>query len=74
MMLMQNVEFEVQGNQLVIVVDLTQELGISSSGKSLIIATTSGNIAVPGFEDIKVGLNVYRPQQAGKTVRRMASY
>ena len=74
MMLMQNVEFQVQGNQLVIVVDLTQEVGVSSSGKSLIIASTSGNVAVPGFETVKVGLNVYRPQQAGKVVRRMASY
>jgi hypothetical protein len=74
MMLMQNVEFQVQGNQLVIVVDLTQEVGISSSGKSLIIASTSGNVAVPGFEAVKVGLNVYRPQQVGKVVRRMASY
>jgi hypothetical protein len=71
---MQNVEFQVQGNQLVITVDLTQELGVSSSGKSLIIASTSGNVAVPGFEDIKVGLNVYRPQQVGRTARRMAGY
>ncbi len=30
---MQNVDFQVQGNQLIIVVDLTQELGVSSSGK-----------------------------------------
>jgi len=71
--LMQNVDFQVQGNQLIIVVDLTQELGVSSSGKSLIIATTSGNIAVPGFEDIKIGLNVYRPQQVSRTARHMAS-
>ncbi len=71
---MQNVAFQVQGNQLVIVVDLTQELGVSSSGKSIIIASTSGNVAVPGFEDIKVGLNVYRPQQVSRTAHRTASY
>ena len=70
---MQNVEFQVEGDQLVIVVDLSQELGESASGKSVIIATTGGNVAVPGCEDIKVGLNVYRPQQVNKTVRRMAS-
>ncbi len=70
---MQNVEFEVQGDQLVITVDLSQELGVSSSGKSVIIATTGGNVAVPGWEDVKVGLNVYRPQQAGRISRRMAS-
>jgi len=70
---MQNVEFEVRGDRLVIMVDLSQELGVSSSGKSVIIATTGGNVAVPGWEDVKVGLNVYRPQQAGRISRRMAS-
>lgn len=72
---MQNVEFQVQGNSLVIVVDLSQEVGESSSGKSIIIASTGGNVAVPGFEDVKVGLNVYRPQsQTGRGLRRMASH
>jgi len=70
---MQNVEFEVQGDQLVITIDLSQEVGVSSSGKSIIIATTGGNVAVPGWEAIKVGLNVYRPQQASRTGRHMAS-
>lgn len=72
---MQNVEFQVEGNNLVIVVDLSQELGVSASGKSVIIASTGGNVAVPGYEDIKVGLNVYRPQQqASRGFRRMASH
>ena len=70
---MQNVAFEVQGDQLIIRVDLSQELGVSSSGKSIIIATTGGNVAVPGWEAVKVGLNVYRPQQAGRPSRHMAS-
>ncbi len=70
---MQNVEFQVQGNSLVIVVDLSQEVGESSSGKSIIIASTGGNVSVPGFEDVKVGLNVYRPQQVNRGLRRMAS-
>ncbi len=70
---MQNVEFEVESDQLIIRVDLSQELGESSSGKSVIITTTGGNVAVPGREAVKVGLNVYRPQQAGRTSRRMAS-
>ena len=70
---MQNVEFEIQGDQLVIRVDLSQELGVSSSGKSVIIATTGGNVAVPGWEAVKVGLNVYRPQQAGRPSRRLAN-
>ena len=71
---MQNVKFQVEGDQLVIVVDLSQQVGESASGKSVIIATTGGNVAVPGCEDLKIGLNVYRPQPVKKTVRRMASH
>ena len=72
---MQNVEFQVEGNTLVIIVDLSVELGESASGKSMIIASTGGNVAVPGYEDIKVGLNVYRPQQqVSRGFRRMASH
>jgi hypothetical protein len=70
---MYNVEFEVEGDQLIIRVDLSRELGESSSGKSVIIATTGGNVEVPGWEAVKVGLHVYRPQQADRTSRRMAS-
>ena len=72
---MQNVEFQVQGNTLVMTVDLTQVVGESSSGKSIIIASTGGNVAVPGFEDVKVGLNVYRPQpQTSRGLCHMASH
>ena len=70
---MYNVEFEVEGDQLIIRIDLNQELGVSSSGKSVIIATTGGNVVVPGWEEIKVGLNVYRPQQTSRPSRRLAS-
>ncbi len=71
---MHNVEFEVQGDRLVITVDLSQELGESSSGKSVIIASTGGNVSIPGWEEVKVGLNVYRPQHIERTNRCMASY
>src|SRR2546423_15084270 len=70
---MQNVEFEIEGDQLVIRVDLSQELGVSSSGKSVIVATTGGNVAVAGGVAGKAGVKVYRPHQAGRTSRRMAS-
>jgi hypothetical protein len=56
---MKNVEMSVSGNILTITVDLSKEFGPSSSGKTLIIASTEGNIAVPDREE-KVGLNVYR--------------
>jgi len=56
---MKNVEMSVEGNVLVIRVDLTKEFGPSSSGKTTIIATTEGNVSIPEREE-KVGLNVYR--------------
>jgi len=56
---MKNVEMTVDGNILTIKVDLTKEFGPSSSGKTIIVASTEGNIAVPD-RDEKVGLNVYR--------------
>jgi hypothetical protein len=61
----QNVAVEVKGNTLVISVDLAQTFGLSGSGKSVIIASTGGNIAVPGHGDVKMGLNVYRPNPVG---------
>ncbi len=59
---MKNVEMNVEGNKLIIVVDLNQEFGLSSSGKSIAVASTEGNVAIPGREDIKIGLNVYKPK------------
>ncbi len=56
---MKNVEMSVDGNILTIKVDLTQEFGPSSSGKTIIVASTEGNASVPG-RDEKVGLNVYK--------------
>jgi hypothetical protein len=56
---MKNVEITVNGNILTIKVDLSKEFGPSSSGKTIIIASTEGNITVPD-RDEKVGLNVYR--------------
>ena len=56
---MKNVQMAVAGNILTITVDLTKECGPSSSGKTIIIASTEGNIAVPEREE-KIGLNVYR--------------
>ena len=56
---MKNVEMAVEGHILIIKVDLTKDFGPSSSKKSIIIASTEGNVSVPN-RDEKVGLNVYR--------------
>jgi hypothetical protein len=57
---MKNVEMNLEGNILTIKVDLAKEFGPSSSGKTIIIASTEGNISVPGHEEAKIGLNVYK--------------
>lgn len=56
---MKNVEMSIEGDILTIKVDLTKEFGPSSSGKTIIIASTEGNQTIPDREE-KVGLNVYR--------------
>lgn len=56
---MKNVEMKVEENTLTIRIDLTKEFGPSSSGKTIIIASTEGNVAIPD-RDEKIGLNVYR--------------
>ena len=56
---MKNVELTIAGNILTITVDLTKEFGPSASGKTIIVASTEGNVTVPEREE-KIGLNVYR--------------
>ena len=63
---MKNIETKVEHGKLVITVDLATELGPSSSGKSIIIGTTEGNVDVPGAPDVKFGLNVYRKKERFK--------
>jgi hypothetical protein len=57
---MKNVEMKLEDNILTIKVDLTKDFGPSSSGKTIIIASTEGNIAIPEKEEVKIGLNVYK--------------
>lgn len=56
---MKNVELKVEGNILTIKVDMTKDFGPSSSGKTIIIASTEGNVSLPEREE-KIGLNIYR--------------
>jgi hypothetical protein len=49
----------IEGKKLTIEVDLSVKGTPSKSGKSNVIATTKGNIEVPGT-DAKIGLNIYR--------------
>ncbi len=56
---MKNIEMNVAGDVLTIKVDLSKTFGKSGSVKSTIIASTEGNVSVPGKEEVKIGVNVY---------------
>ena len=57
---MKNIEMKLEGDILTIKVDVTKEFGPSASGKTIIIASTEGNISIPERDEIKIGLNVYK--------------
>lgn len=54
-----NIHAKKDGDKLVITIDLSQDHGPSKSGKTTIIATTSGNQKVEGSDAI-IGINCYR--------------
>ena len=56
---MKNIEFAIKGEILTITVDLSKSFGRSSSGKSIVIATTEGNQSLPDRPEIKAGINIY---------------
>ena len=58
---MQIMTMKQEGIKLIITVDLAKNCGASKTGKSIIVATSSGNIDVPGHAGMKLGLNVYKP-------------
>ena len=57
---MQNVKVEVKGNILTATVDLSKDIGRSKSGKTIVIGSTQGNAQVPGHDNARIGLNVYK--------------
>jgi len=56
---MENIDIKVTGKKMVITIDISKEFGLSKSEKSRVIATSGGNVSVPGHEEIKLGLNCY---------------
>ncbi len=53
-----NITATIEGDKLTLVIDLGINIGVSQSGKSSMIATTSGNETLPGGAVISV--NIYR--------------
>jgi hypothetical protein len=56
---MSNVSITVKGDVATILVKLSENLGPSASGKTEMVASTHGNIVIPGT-DVTLGLNAYR--------------
>jgi len=56
---MKNITMSTNGNILTITVDMSKDFGPSSSGKSIIVASSEGNQSIPDT-DVKLGLNIYR--------------
>lgn len=49
------------GDKLTLEIDLSQDFGKSASRKTTIIATTSGNVPIPGaLNGAVLGLNLYK--------------
>jgi hypothetical protein len=59
---MKNVNATVSGTVLTVTIDLAADHGPSKSGKTTVVATTEGNVSVPGFPEIKLGINAYKPK------------
>lgn len=56
---MENCNIKVEGDKLIVTVDLTKRLRPSATGKTIIVGTSGGNAALPG--GLRVGLNVFAP-------------
>lgn len=56
---MQNVAMQITGSKLIITCDLEAQQTPSSTGKTLIVASTQGNQSLPGKPNFKLGLNLY---------------
>jgi len=48
-----------KGTKLVLTIDMDKSHGPSKSGKTTIIATTSGNQPIDGYPTAFIGVNVY---------------
>jgi hypothetical protein len=55
-----NVMGTIKDNILTLVIDLSQDLGPSKSGKTHVVATTNGNVDIPEREGMKMGFNIYK--------------
>lgn len=57
---MKNINISVSGNIATVSFDMTKSFGKSGSGKTIVIASTAGNVSVPGAEHVKLVLTAYK--------------
>ena len=57
---MKNINMSIKGKMLTIEIDLDQDFGPSKSGKTIVIATTSGNKEIKERPGVHIGVNVYK--------------
>lgn len=55
-----NVLVNVEGTTLHIRVNLAEQFGSSKSGKSITVGSTGGIQKVPGFPELRYGVNVFQ--------------
>lgn len=67
---MENMKVERKKNKLHIEIDLSKELGPSSSGKTIIVASSRGNAPVPDTMDYFIGLNLFKYADGGKKSKK----
>ena len=54
---MRNIEMKLEGDSLLIQIDLSKEYGTSRSGRTIIVASTEGSVPIP-FPDVPDGLSL----------------
>ncbi len=59
---MKNISLKVEGEILKIEIDLAKDFGASKSGKTVVVASSEGNVPVPEHTNMRLGINVYKYQ------------
>lgn len=55
----ENILAAVEDGKITLVIDLKHRGQRSASGKTIRVASTEGNVKVPGAEEVTIGLNAY---------------
>ena len=65
---MKGIKSTIDGNKLVLEIDLTQDFGDSSTGKSTVIATSGGHAKLDSHPGVSFSINVNKSKRAAARV------